>query len=817
MVDLSATNVVVDSQSARRAMQWRERLLATLNKAAEDFGESTSGEHSYTIIASEHLVGILLVVLVKNRTLRAVSEVQTAQASCGIMGMMGNKGAVAVRCKLFDTSVCFVCSHLAAHRANVEGRNGDYHTICSKLRFIGTPTNPSVAALPSSGAAAQGGPSGPALQDGSAGVSGSTAAWASDVLEPRSIHSHDVVVWCGDLNYRIREDLSIDEVLHLATDRESPDALATLLSHDQLAHERKCRRVFEEYKEAQILFPPTYKYQPGTSSYETRPDKKRRAPAWCDRVMWRTQLDSAGSIRALYYSATDLVTSDHKPVHALFALAAKSIIPAARAAVLTEILAALDASENAALPCVEITPQAVDLGTCVLASPRTAVIIVKNTGSSSAQWSFVPPPDKVDVMPPWASVTPDCGIILPGQDAEITVTATYTVGLARDLSAGAIRELDAVLIFKLEHGRDFFISLAGQLMPTAFGASIEQLIRRPEPVRTLAPAVLASAASLDDAGYSVLPRAAGSQAEPAGEADLLGLFAGETAGSTVLTAAEKRQVGLARSGLGAPMPSVPSSAAIGPSGTEAASPVLPSGSAAPAEPPAVLPRSVASKPSYVPKEQWRLIDALLARDGLKKRGVFVAVGDSAEMHRIREAVDTGAAVPSEVSALSIAQTLLFFFAALRDPVIPPPLFPGEGFRPAHLPAYIRMLMSSLSPARFNALVYLLAVGRATLQPENVAHNGATAHQLAAVFSRACMRKVCYRPGIGSVEPAAPTPQAHSRAVSSGSVVGRGTPDDDAFQASLDLLDPDSSWQPSPSEQENMTRIFLWLLTQAVSF
>ena len=40
--------------------------------------------------------------------------------------MMGNKGGVGIRMRINDSAVCFVCSHLAAHREKVAERNADY-------------------------------------------------------------------------------------------------------------------------------------------------------------------------------------------------------------------------------------------------------------------------------------------------------------------------------------------------------------------------------------------------------------------------------------------------------------------------------------------------------------------------------------------------------------------------------------------------------------------------------------------------------------------------------------------------------------------
>lgn len=87
----------------------------------------------------------------------------------------------------------------------------------------------------------------------------------------------DAVFWLGDLNYRINgKRASVEEFVG-----KDKHAHELLLSHDQLRIEMNSKKVFYGFKEGPLNFHPTYKYDIGTTRYDT--SKKQRVPSWTDR------------------------------------------------------------------------------------------------------------------------------------------------------------------------------------------------------------------------------------------------------------------------------------------------------------------------------------------------------------------------------------------------------------------------------------------------------------------------------------------------------------------------------------------------------
>nr|XP_033502106.1 inositol polyphosphate 5-phosphatase K isoform X1 [Epinephelus lanceolatus] len=258
--------------------QWSELCMDTLSP----FG--------YVLVASQRMQGVLLLVFSKFCHLPFLRGVQTESTRTGLGGYWGNKGGVSARMTVFGHPVCFLNCHLPAHMRNLEQRMEDFESILQQQQFEG--------------------------------------GTATGVLD------HDVVFWFGDLNFRI-EDYDI-HVVKCAIDSNK---LPLLWERDQLNMAKNTESILEGFIEGPLKFPPTYKFDVGTHTYDT--SAKKRKPAWTDRILWRHRrtgspvpthnaalqrgltswLGGATKVQQhVYRSHMGFTISDHKPVSAVFSL-----------------------------------------------------------------------------------------------------------------------------------------------------------------------------------------------------------------------------------------------------------------------------------------------------------------------------------------------------------------------------------------------------------------------------------------------------------------------------------------------------------------
>ncbi|CAI0418401.1 unnamed protein product, partial [Linum tenue] len=227
----------------------------------------------YVRIVSKQMVGIYVSVWVRKRLRRHVNNLKVSPVGVGLMGYMGNKGSVSVSMSLYQSRMCFVCSHLTSGQKDgaEQRRNADVYEIIRRTRFSSS---------------------------------------VLDADQPQTIPAHDQVFWFGDLNYRLNKlDSEVRKLVALKQWDE-------LKNSDQLIRELRSGHVFDGWREGTINFPPTYKYEINSDRYvgeHPKEGEKRRSPAWCDRILWLGK-----GIKQLFYRRADLRLSDHRPVSSMF-------------------------------------------------------------------------------------------------------------------------------------------------------------------------------------------------------------------------------------------------------------------------------------------------------------------------------------------------------------------------------------------------------------------------------------------------------------------------------------------------------------------
>ena len=146
---------------------------------------------------------------------------------------------------------------------------------------------------------------------------------------------------------------------------------------------------------------PTHRYIPHTDDYDRRPDKKNRAPAWCDRVLWRS---NGNDIQCDGYGRDEMKTSDHKPVYATFEAQVRTTVRHQQRAVYTQIMRALDRWENENIPTVSIDRNVVVFPEVRYKVRTVQTVFLENSGQVQATFRFVPKLEDKQFCKPWLSV-----------------------------------------------------------------------------------------------------------------------------------------------------------------------------------------------------------------------------------------------------------------------------------------------------------------------------------------------------------------------------------------------------------------------------
>ncbi|KAK4489078.1 hypothetical protein RD792_004872 [Penstemon davidsonii] len=482
---MSAAKETVGLEGSSIGQWWQDHIGKALDEGS-----------TFERVGSRQLAGLLIAIWVRKTLRTHVGDLDVGAVACGLGRAIGNKGGVGLRLRVFDRIMCFANCHLAAHLEAVNRRNADFDHIFRSMTFTRSsnllnnaagmlrylflscsllfstylfwlllysfrfPWTLSLAAGVSSAAQMLRGPD--------------AANVKPDEGKP-DLAEADMVVFCGDFNYRLF-GISYDE----ARDFVSQRSFDWLREKDQLREEMKAGKVFQGMREAIIRFPPTYKFErgkPGLGGYDS--GEKKRIPAWCDRILYRDNRTTSNEDCSLecpvvasilqYEARMEVTESDHKPVRCKLNLDIARVDRSVRRREFGKILKSNEIIRSN-LEALRFVPEtSVSTNKIVLQNQdkfnlkitnrsggETAFFQIISEGQSTIEPDEVSPdyrPRGSHGFPRWLEVIPAAGIIKPDHVADISIhhvefhkSEEYVDGIPQSWWSEDTRDKEVILL-----------------------------------------------------------------------------------------------------------------------------------------------------------------------------------------------------------------------------------------------------------------------------------------------------------------------------------------------------------------------------------
>lgn len=119
-----------NEEESNTSVKWGKTLEKMLNTRKE----------KRIFVQKVEMVGLMLIMFVADSWKHSIKSVQKDTVKTGMGGQFGNKGAVILRVRIFETSLCFVCAHLTAGYTKSKERMDDFvqiHKKCFQQNKVG--------------------------------------------------------------------------------------------------------------------------------------------------------------------------------------------------------------------------------------------------------------------------------------------------------------------------------------------------------------------------------------------------------------------------------------------------------------------------------------------------------------------------------------------------------------------------------------------------------------------------------------------------------------------------------------------------------
>ena len=281
IVDLTSKNILISS-NAEKKDKIRKKLSNVLK------GMKGTENDPYQIIKELDLIGIYLIIFAKYSAIKYIKNFDYQTIKNGFMGSIGNKGSCILRFNINDSKIAIACNHLSAGQELYEERKTEITDIL----------NTSFVKYPS-----------------------------------MKFKDYDCYFFFGDLNSRISLEFSnplIEDIIknHSKTINGN---FENILIYDQFKQYQKENTLILQMDEASIKFSPTYKYNLGTSEYDTG---KKRIPSWTDRILFKKFSETI----PLAYNKCILSLSDHQPIYGFYRINTQEIDKSKKQSIMNEII-----------------------------------------------------------------------------------------------------------------------------------------------------------------------------------------------------------------------------------------------------------------------------------------------------------------------------------------------------------------------------------------------------------------------------------------------------------------------------------------------